>query len=320
MRGFILYGLGLGFFALLVFGWLQASKIKIDVEKRFPPIGQFVDVQNGRVHLVDIGDKKASSTKTIVLLHGATSNLRDMTSSIGIPLSTDFRVIAIDRPGHGWSSRNGAEDAKLAFQAKTVSQTLEKLGVSEATIVGHSWAGALVMKLALDYPKLTRSIVLISPVTHTWPGGIAWYHRLVTTPVFGDIFTRDIAIHAARFLMPKAVDAVFMPSAAPKNYMEKTGVELILRPEEFKANSQDLQILYDQVAIQAPLYKYLVLPALIITGDTDSVVSPEIHSRTTAKEMQNAKLVVLNGAGHVPQHSRTDEVVREIRNFMEGQN
>ena len=176
------------------------------------------------------------------------------------------------------------------------------------------------MKLALDYPKLSRSIILISPVTHTWPGGVAWYHRLVTTPIFGDIFTREIAIQAARYLMPKAVEAVFSPSTVPVNYIENTGVELILRPEEFKANSQDLQILYDQVAAQAPLYKYLVLPALIITGDTDTVVSPEIHARTAAKEMQNAKLVVLNGAGHAPQHSRTNEVLKEIKTFMEAQN
>ncbi len=319
MRSFIIYGFILSVFALLTFGWVRASNIKNDVEARFPPIGQFVNVENGRVHLVDIGDKTVTSKKTIVLLHGATSNLRDMVSSIGTPLSDNFRVIAIDRPGHGWSSRNGAGDAQLALQAKIVAQVLEKLNVKEATFVGHSWAGALVMKLALDYPKLTRSIVLLSPVTHVWPGGIAWYHSLVTAPIFGDIFTREVAIQAAGFLMPKAIDAVFAPSLAPEGYIKQTGVELILRPDEFKANSQDLQILYDQVAAQSPLYKYLVLPALVITGDTDSVVSPEIHARTVAKEMKSAELVVLKGAGHAPQHSRTSEVVSRIKAFVDNQ-
>ncbi len=316
MRGFIIYGFGFGLIVLLTFGWFQTTKIKTDVETRFPATGQFVDIDNHRVHFFDAGDN-AASKKTIVLLHGATSNLMDMASSIGLPLSKDFRVIAIDRPGHGWSSRNGAEDAKLSSQAKIVYQTLEKLGIKEATIIGHSWAGALTLKLALDYPKFTHSIVLISPVTHTWPGGIAWYHSLVTAPLFGDFFTKEVAINAARFLMPKAIEAVFSPSEVSKNYMEKTGVELILRPKEFEANSQDLQILYKQVEAQAPLYKFLILPTLVITGDTDSVVSPEIHARTTVKEMQNAKLVVLNGAGHVPQHSRTSEVVREIKTFMD---
>jgi pimeloyl-ACP methyl ester carboxylesterase len=316
MRHFIFYFISLSLVAALSFGWYRTTQIKADVEIRFPAFGQLIDIPSGRVHLVDIGLRDAPPSKTIVLLHGATSNLLDMHSSLGLPLSNDYRVIMIDRPGHGWSSRNGAADAQLDAQAKFVVEVLAAIGVKQAVIMGHSWAGALVMKLALDYQTLTHSIVLLSPVTHPWPGGIAWYHHVVTTPILGDVFVNAIAAPIGRLSLPSAIKSVFAPSMPPDDYVNKIGVELVFRPAEFLANSQDMKDLLEQVTAQSPRYRGMDVPALIMTADTDSVVSPSIHSRTVAKELKNSKLVILDGAGHAPHHSRTDEVLREIRAFM----
>ncbi len=304
-------------FVLLLLGWYKTSTIKRDVEARFPPIGQLVEVLGERIHLVDTGDKTAAPEKTIVMLHGATSNLRDGLNAIGIPLSTDYRVIAIDRPGHGWSTRNGGvNEAELDAQARILTASLAKIGVKKAVFLGHSWAGALVMKLALDYTQSVSSIVLISPVTHPWPGGVSWYHSVVTTPIIGDIFVYAVAAPIGQYVLPDAVKSVFSPSLPPEHYLEQTGAELVFRPEEFRANSQDLKMLYAQVVEQSPRYKNLKTPALIITSDTDTVVSPTIHSKTLAQEMPQSKLVILDGAGHAPHYSRTQEVLKEIREFM----
>jgi pimeloyl-ACP methyl ester carboxylesterase len=317
MRHFILYAFGLGLLSLLAFGWYRTTQIKTAAEISFPAFGQLIDIPSGRAHLVDIGPSNAPPHKTIVLLHGATSNLRDMHSSLGVQLSNDYRVIMIDRPGHGWSSRNGAADAQLEAQAKFVVEALSAIGIKQAVIMGHSWAGALVMKLALDYPQLTHSIVLLSPVTHPWPGGIAWYHHVVTTPLIGDVFLNAITAPLGRLSLPSAIKSVFAPSTPPDDYVTKIGVELVFRPAEFLANSQDMKDLFAQVTAQSMRYKTIDVPALIITADTDSVVSPTIHSRTVASELKNAKLVIMNGAGHAPHHSRTNEVLKEIRAFMQ---
>jgi pimeloyl-ACP methyl ester carboxylesterase len=316
MRHFIFYFLSFSLIAALTFGWYRTTQIKADVETRLPAHGQLIDIPSGRVHLVDIGLSDAPSNKTIVLLHGATSNLRDVHSSLGVPLSSDYRVISIDRPGHGWSSRNGVADAQLDAQATFVVEALAAIGVKQAVIIGHSWAGALVMKLALDYPQLTHSLVLLSPVTHPWPDGIAWYHHVVTTPILGDVFINAIAAPIGRSTLPSAIKSVFSPSIPPDDYVNKIGVELVFRPAEFLANSQDMKDLLTQVTAQSPRYRGMDVPALIMTGDTDSVVSPTVHSRTVAKELKNSKLVILDGAGHAPHHSRTDEVLREIRAFV----
>src|SRR5512135_2676022 len=79
------------------------------IEKAHPPSGRLVDVPGGRLHIVGLG---RSDAPAVVLLHGASANLEDMRLSLGDALAAQYRVILIDRPGHGWSGRpDGADDA-----------------------------------------------------------------------------------------------------------------------------------------------------------------------------------------------------------------
>jgi pimeloyl-ACP methyl ester carboxylesterase len=87
---------------------------------------------------------------------------------------------------------------------------------------------------------------------------------------------------------------------------------LLLRPREFLANARDLVTLKAAVTEQAPRYKDIKVPAVVITGDTDTTVSPNIHSRPFAAAVPNAKLVVLPGIGHMVQYAAPDAVVREV--------
>ena len=65
----------------------------------------------------------------ILLIHGATSNARDMLVALGPDLARRHRVIIPDRPGHGWSSRPGGRaDASPARQAALIVEALDRLG------------------------------------------------------------------------------------------------------------------------------------------------------------------------------------------------
>ena len=66
------------------------------------------------------------------------------------------------------------------------------------------------------------------------------------------------------------------------------------------------------VAEQAPRYGNIKVPVVVIAGDTDTTVSPNIHSRRLAATVPNAKLIVLPGVGHMVQYAAPDVVVREI--------
>jgi pimeloyl-ACP methyl ester carboxylesterase len=254
-----------------------------------------------------------SGAPAIVLLHGASSNAADLMQALGGRLAQSHRVIALDRPGHGWSDRlGGPEMAQPARQAAAVAEALRALRVERAVIVAHSWAGAVAPHLALDHTDVAGGLVLLSPVTHPWPGGtISWYYGPATSAV-GRLFTRTLTTPAGALLMPTVTRAVFAPQAAPEGYLEAARIPLVLRPSAFEANAQDVAGLYDAVTAQNGRYRDIRVPATVIAGDADRIVYTDIHSRSFAREVPGTKLIILPGIGHMPHYAATDLVVAEI--------
>jgi pimeloyl-ACP methyl ester carboxylesterase len=98
----------------------------------------------------------------------------------------------------------------------------------------------------------------------------------------------------------------------PADYLARAGIRLLLRPAEFTANAQDVAALRAFVTAEAPHYRDLTMPTVVLTGDADTTVSPTLHSRAIAAMLPDARLVVLPGIGHMPQHVATDEVIAAI--------
>ena len=80
-----------------------------------PGPAQVVEVPGGTLHVIDIGPRDAAGPP-IVMLHGASSNLEVMRQPVGERLARKHRVILIDRPGHGWSTRARLEDSTPKFR------------------------------------------------------------------------------------------------------------------------------------------------------------------------------------------------------------
>src|SRR3712207_1485961 len=127
---------------LLAAGATFTSVYAWTIERRFPPTGRFITVDGCRLHYREEGPEEGPSRGTIVILHGASSNLVESMLGLGTALSRHYRVIAIDRPGHGWSERRqGLSEAEPARQAALMADALRQLGVQNAVVVGHSWSG-----------------------------------------------------------------------------------------------------------------------------------------------------------------------------------
>ena len=94
--------------------------------------------------------------------------------------------------------------------------------------------------------------------------------------------------------------------------MKNTATQLMLRPREFLANAWDLVTLKAAVSEQAPRYANIRAPVVVITGDKDKTVSPNIHSRPFAATVPNAKLIVLPDVGHMVQSAAPELVISEI--------
>jgi pimeloyl-ACP methyl ester carboxylesterase len=280
------------------------------VQRAFPAQGVMVEVTGDALHVVDIGPREAASP-AIVMLHGASSNLQVM-RRLGERLARNHRVILIDRPGHGWSTRARASDSTPMTQGRMISEALTKLGIGRAIVVAHSWSGALALRLALDDPDRMAGLVLLAPVAYPWRGGVGKYNELIATPLIGPLFAYTITLPLGTLLTRSGARGVFLPQTMPDGFVKDTATPLLLRPREFIANARDLVTLKAAVAEQAPRYGMIKAPLTIITGDADKTVSTDIHSRPLAAAMPHAKLIVLPGTGHMIQNAAPDLVIAEI--------
>ncbi len=280
------------------------------IERGYPPSGRFVDVDGGRLHIMEMGP---SDAPPVLLLHGASGNLGDMRLALGDLIAARYRVILVDRPGHGWSDRpDGHDDASPARQAALIHQALVALGVKRPIVLGHSWSGALATAYALAYPDDVRGLVLLAPVTHPWPSGIGWINDLIATPVIGPLIAHTLILPAGYFMLTPGVGSVFRPQTPSADYAARTGVAMLLRPREFIANAQDLAVLKDFVRAQAPHYAELKMPMAIIAGDKDPIVYTDIHSRAIAAQAPQATLTVLPGLGHMVHYAAPGVVMKAI--------
>jgi pimeloyl-ACP methyl ester carboxylesterase len=281
------------------------------LRRAYPAQGRVVEVAGADLNVLEIGPRDAAGPP-VVMIHGASSNLEIMRQPLGDLLAKDHRVILIDRPGHGWSTRQRLSDSTPEIQARMIDEALEKLGIGSAIFVVHSWAGALGTRMALDYPQRVAGLVMLAPVAYPWRGGVGWYNKLVTRPVIGPLLAYTITLPAGYFLTGPGARSVFLPQAMPDHFVENTATPLLLRPREFLANAWDLVTLKEAVREQAPRYREINAPTVIIAGDADKTVWPDIHSRPLAATLPHAKLIMLPGVGHMVQDAAPDLVIREI--------
>ncbi|MBI1260925.1 MAG: alpha/beta fold hydrolase [Rhizobiales bacterium] len=306
---------------VLVFGGLAVNSMAYtkQVEAAFPPLGEFITVDGGRIHYVSEGEAP-DGVATIVLIHGASGNLRDMTQTLVPALAPATRVIAFDRPGHGWSERTMLADIpNPAVQARVIHDALAAMGVTKPVILGHSWGGAVATAYALEFPDEISGLLVMSGATHPWPGGVAWYHGVVQTPVIGSFFLHTLLVPIGKPMLEPGVVGNFKPNVPPADYVNKIGLPLLLRPAEFAANSADTSNLKTYLAAQSQRYGEITTPTIIITGNADHTVSPKIHSYALHQQIAGSELIKLKGVGHMPHYADTPVVVDALMRLARGE-
>jgi pimeloyl-ACP methyl ester carboxylesterase len=281
------------------------------LQRAYPAQGRMVEVADAKLNVLDIGPRDAAGPP-ILMIHGASSNLEAMRQPLGEMLARNHRVILIDRPGHGWSTRARSEDSTPAIQGRMIDEALEKLGIDRAILVAHSWSGALGARMALDYPRRVAGLVMLAPVAYPWPGGVGWYNKLVATPVVGPLLAYTITLPLGYFLAEPGARNVFLPQLMPEDFIRDTATPLLLRPREFLANARDLVTLKAAVVEQSPRYGNIKAPTTVISGELDKTVSTDRHSRPFAKAVPHAKLIVLPDVGHMIQNAAPELVISEI--------
>lgn len=297
----------LGSFAFLLASMQALAYLTaVIAEFQHPPIGQFVTVDGVRLHYVSKG-----SGRPVVFIHGNDGMVLDFDLAVLGAAAAKYRAIAFDRPGHGYSQRESDRIATLEVQSRLIHDALQKLGIKRPMIVGHSWGGALALDYALKYPDDTAGIVLLSGVAYkTADTGPHAQDLIELVPVVGDLLISSFVV-TARPWVEQATAQAFWPQTAPRKYVEGYSA-LVLRPGQIKAYAQDELTLNDTLTANSSHYGEIRVPVVIVTGDLDIIVPPDLHAKPLHEAISNSSMIVIPGAGHQIELVRVDPIINAI--------
>lgn len=273
---------------------------------------RLVDVGGFMMNSVLVEPGHSPDVPAIVFIHGASTSLYDPMVAFRSKLEGRARLLFVDRPGHGRSQIGGGENILPDGQADAISHLMEKRGIAKAIVVGHSYGGAIAAALALRHPEKVLGLVFLSPAVYDWPGGVSWYYDAARVPVSGVLFSTFIAPPAGLLAIGSATKSVFAPNPVPKDYISNTKAFQALRPVAFRHNALEVAALNEWAKTASKQYRTIKASTIIITGDADKVVSPDIHSRQLARDIKGSKLIIVHNLGHKPDYIAIDLVVAAI--------
>lgn len=216
-------------------------------------------------------------------------------------LASDFCCIALDLPGHG-NSPAGRGPWSIKTLSVPVQILMGSLGITAATIVGHSMGGVVALQLALEHPKLVKRLVLIDvPMCGQW-----------TRALFTLLSTR-----LGSYLPGVAQTGARLLARLTPHLPRKDGA--LLRWNKGIARA-DMRVLYETLRDMSdrscqPQLTRIQAPTLVIAGSQDVVVPPRL-ARRIAAGIPGAQFASIPGASHTPMLERPAYFLRTLRDFL----
>ena len=274
------------------------------------PDVKFLDLHGDRVAFLDEGQGEV-----VLLLHGMAGSSATWRSVIG-PLSRKYRVIAPDLIGHGQSDKPRSDYSLGAF-AVFLRDLLDELGVTSATIVGHSLGGGVAMQFTYQHPDYCQRLILISS------GGLGQEVGLTL---------RLLSAPGAEFILPIiAPSPVLAGGEKVRSWLAKFGIQTPRGDEIWSAYSSfaDKQTRHSFLRTLRSVVDYrgqsvsalnrlgvkADTPTMAIWGDQDAIIPVE-HAFAAHEARPGTRLEVLTGVGHRPQVEKPTEVVDLIDDFI----
>jgi pimeloyl-ACP methyl ester carboxylesterase len=276
-------------------------------ERDNPAAGRFVEIDGVRLHYVDCG-----RGEPLVLLHGNGSMIQDFESSGLIGLAAaKYRVIVFDRPGFGHSERPRSTIWTPEAQADLFHAALNKIGVSRAIVLGHSWGASVATALALKYPEAVGSLVLASGYYYPSARADVVLASGPAVPVIGDIMRYTVAPLLGRVMWPLVMRKVFGPASTPEKFAGFPK-EMALRPSQIRASAAESALMIPNAVAMHEDYAGLKMPLVIIAGHDDRLIDIDDQSARLHEDVTQSTFHRVRGAGHMVHQTAPAAVMAAI--------
>ena len=256
----------------------------------------------------------AGEGRPVVLLHTLRTQL-DMFQKVMPELAKEFRVYAIDYPGHGWSDIPRTEYSVELF-VTAVARFLDRLDIEDATLVGESIGGSIALLLAARHNPRVRRVVAVNPYDYDRGRGLRRSSLLANilfgvndVPVLGATVTRlrlfpivvkvfEGGVTRKQSLPPALLRELYAVGNRPGHY--RAFMSLVHHwPEWERARSE---------------YGKIDRPVLLLYGDRDW--SRPDERAANVREIPGAGMQVVENAGHFLSVDAPGELARAVRRFV----
>ncbi|WP_432379890.1 alpha/beta fold hydrolase [Duganella sp. P38] len=298
---------GLLTLAALAAAYIAVRTQSARAERQHPPTGRFIDVDGVRLHYLEQGAGPA-----LVLLHGNMVMADDFRLSGLIErLAPQYRVIAFDRPGFGYSERPRDISWTPDAQATLLHQALRQLGADEYLVLGHSWGTLVALAMGLQEPARVRGLLLLSGYYYPGPRLDVPLAALPAIPVLGDMMRYTVSPLCGRLAWPLTAKGMFSPATVPDSFRREPPW-MLLRPRQVRATASEAALMIPGAAALEGRYGQLQMPVGVMAGEGDKVIDPHRHSERLHRMLADSELTLLPGMGHMLPHLAQDDIAEAV--------
>ena len=272
-----------------------------------PPVGKFVDIGTSKVHYIEKG-----TGIPVVMIHGSDGTLFSFRRSIFDLASTEFRAIAVDRPGHGYSNTADGRPLTISYNAESIREAVNRLGIKRPILVGYSYGGAAALKWATDHPDEIAGLVLISPAAYPEPHYLSVFAYLAGVPILGPLLVNTMFVPIARPQVRIWARRAFRPDPLPPDVLDSV-LAFSLRPKQFAAFAEEMRHFPRDLASQSSGYSRIKMPVAILAGEGDILLNPALQAVRLQTVLPQATIKVFPRTGHEVHYKYRAEALSAIR-------
>lgn len=264
---------------------------------------------------------------TVLLLHGKNFSGAYWEPTIRSLLERGYRVVAPDQIGFGKSSKPERYQFSFSQLALNTRALLDSIGVGPVVVVGHSMGGMLATRFTLEHPKRVEKLVLVNPI------GLEDYRKLAGYRSIDELYAQELKT-TPEDIQQYQQQFYYAGQWKPAYDRYTEILQGWVRGPDYPRIAWNAALTTDMILTQPVVYEFSQVsrPTLLIIGTRDRTALgrgwapkdvaptmgnyPELGKRT-AHAIPGAKLVELEGLGHMPQVEDFGAYIRPLVEFLE---
>jgi len=270
--------------------------------------GNFIDVNGIDVHYWDEG-----RGDVLILVHGFSSSVYTWRLNIDA-LSEEFRVVALDLPGFGYSDKPEDFDYTLEGYSRFLVEFMNIMDIDTATLAGNSMGGGVVLTTALLFPERIDKLILVDSMGYPEREDEEVFlpFLLMGVPVAGEVL---MSLNFRCVVEESMKGGVYYDNSFVTDEMVDYYYNAFRSENGQKAPLWVMRNLMDTPPIGSERISEVSMPTLIIWGEEDILIPVE-HASLFENDIPDSRLVVIAEAGHLPHEEKAGFVNDLAADFM----